>query len=315
MDATFNVTYITVGGHVEMGKYRYLYFVFMLLVYVLILVSNCTIICLIWIHRNLHEPMYIFIAALSVNSVLFSTDIYPKFLIDILSETRIISYSACLFQFFLFYSSVGADFSLLTAMAYDRYVSICKPLQYQTIMGKITVIVLLFLSWFLPVCLISPVILLRLNKKLCSFNLNDLFCTNFIDNLLCDIPQVLLVYIIIPLVTVILLPILFIFFSYTKILIVTFHSQGVVRRKAAETCLPHLLVLISISFVFVFHLVLPQVEKNISRPVHYTMSVQMIMCNPLLNPFIYGLKMKEISKHLKKLFCGDKLKQFIHADS
>ena len=104
MDDELNVTYITLGGYVEVDKYRYVYFVILSIVYILIICSNSTIVYLIVIHKNLHEPMYIFIAALLINSVLFSTAIYPKLLVDFLSEKQIISYSACLFQFYLFYS-------------------------------------------------------------------------------------------------------------------------------------------------------------------------------------------------------------------
>ncbi|XP_061917921.1 olfactory receptor 11A1-like [Entelurus aequoreus] len=212
MDAEFNGTFITLGGLVDLDQYRYLYFVIFLTLYILILFTNGTIICVICIHRNLHEPMYIFIAALSLNSLLFSTAIYPKLCIDVLSQKQTISHSACLFQYFLFYSFAKSDFLLLSAMAYDRYVSICKPLQYPTIMGKRTVVVLLTLAW----------------------------CAE-------------------------------------------------VRKKALETCLPHLIVL----FSFVY---LPKI-------VHLIMTLQIVVYSPLFNPIIYGVKMKEIWKHIKRLFC------------
>ncbi|CAM9320219.1 unnamed protein product [Lampetra planeri] len=300
MDATFNVTYITVGGHVEMGKYRYLYFVFMLLVYVLILVSNCTIICLIWIHRNLHEPMYIFIAALSVNSVLFSTAFYPKYLIDILSERQIISYSACLFQYFLYYSLGCSDFYLLSCMAYDRYVSICKPLQYQTIMGKITVCFMLFFSWLLPAFQVGLSVGLRMNNKLCSFTLKGILCNNLVNMLECVSSVGLSVYGLFMWISMAILPAAFILFTYTKIFIVTHRSHGAVRRKAAETCLPHLLVLLCFSCLCAFDIMLPRVSNDFSNTLQYIMSVQVLLYSPLFNPIIYGLKMKEISKHLKR---------------
>ncbi|KAM4730663.1 LOW QUALITY PROTEIN: olfactory receptor 11A1-like [Anableps anableps] len=152
MDEGFNVTYIILGGHVEVDKYRFLYFVIILTVYFLIISCNSTIVCLIWTHQNLHHPMYIFIAALLINSVLWSTVIYPKLLTDFLSEKQIISYSACLLQFHMFYSLGGSEFLLLAAMAYDRYVSICKPLQYPPIMKKTTVCAFLILTWSVPAC-------------------------------------------------------------------------------------------------------------------------------------------------------------------
>ena len=155
MDDELNATYITLGGHVEVNKYRYVYFLVIFTVYILIICSNSTIVYLILVHKNLHEPMYIFIAALLLNSVVFSTAIYPKLMIDFLSEKQIISYSACLFQFYLFYAVGSSEFLLLSAMAYDRYVSICKPLQYPTIMRKNTVSIFLFFAWLLPACHIA----------------------------------------------------------------------------------------------------------------------------------------------------------------
>uniref|UniRef100_A0A667X874 G-protein coupled receptors family 1 profile domain-containing protein n=1 Tax=Myripristis murdjan TaxID=586833 RepID=A0A667X874_9TELE len=145
MEDEFNVTYITLGGHVEVHKYRYLYFVIMFTVYILIICSNSIILCLICIHKSLHEPMYIFIAALLLNSILFSTAIYPKLLMDFLSDKQTISYPLCLFQNFLYYSLGGADFLLLSAMAYDRYVSISYYIYGIVVMINIAVVPILFI--------------------------------------------------------------------------------------------------------------------------------------------------------------------------
>ncbi len=84
MEEGLNVTYITLSGYVKVEKYRYVYFVIIFTIYILIICCNSTIVYLIVIHQNLHEPMYIFIAALLINSVLYSTIIYPKLLIDFL---------------------------------------------------------------------------------------------------------------------------------------------------------------------------------------------------------------------------------------
>ncbi|KAM6955112.1 olfactory receptor 10J5-like [Lycodopsis pacificus] len=245
MDDELNVTYITLGGYVEMGKYRYLYFSIMLTVYILTICFNCTIVYLIWIHKNLHEPMYIFIAALLLNSIVYNTAMYPKMLSDFLSEEQLISYSACLFQFFVYYTLSASDFFLLSAMSYDRYVSICKPLQYPTIMKKTTVCIFLALSWCLPACQIAVPVTLSVNTKLCNFTLRGIFCNNLIYKLHCLSSRVLSVYGVIVLLNVVLFPVLFILFTYTKIFIITYRSCGEVRMKVAQTRLPHLLVLIN----------------------------------------------------------------------
>ncbi|XP_070771165.1 olfactory receptor 4D6-like [Enoplosus armatus] len=303
MDAELNVTYITLGGHVELYKYRYLYFVVMFTVYILIICCNSIIICLICIHKNLHEPMYIFIAALLLNSVLFSTNIYPKLLIDFLSEKQIISYSACFFQAILYYILVYSEFLLLAAMAYDRYVSICKPLQYATIMRKTTISVFLVLAWFLPACETAVAVVLNVNTKLCSFTLKGFFCNNSIYKLQCVHSRALSIYGVFMLLNVALLPVLFILFTYTRILIIAYRSCREVRTKAAQTCLPHLMVLINFSCFVTYDVIIVRLESDIPKTTHLIITLQVVLYHPLFNPIIYGLKMKDISKHLRRLFC------------
>ncbi|XP_018544687.1 olfactory receptor 6N2-like [Lates calcarifer] len=307
MDNELNVTFITLDGYVELHKFRYLYFVIMFTVYILIICSNSTIICLIWIQQNLHEPMYTFIAALLLNSVLYSTTIYPKLLIDFLSDKQIISYSACLFQCFLYYSLNGSEFLLLLAMAYDRYVSICKPLQYPTIMNKTTVSIFLGLAWILPACQIAFPVAQSADTKLCNYILTGIFCNNSVYKLHCVTSQALSVYGVIVLLNVSLFPVLFIFFTYTKIFIITYRSHADVRKKAAQTCLPHLLVLINFSCLVTYDVIVVKLESDFPKTVRLIMTLQVILYHPLFNPIIYGLKMKEISKHIKRLFCLDNL--------
>nr|XP_046259641.1 olfactory receptor 11A1-like [Scatophagus argus] len=303
MDNRVNVTYITVDGYVDLYKYRYLYFVIMFTAYILIICSNSTVVYLIWIHQNLHEPMYIFIAALLINSLVFSTAIYPKLLIDFLSEKQIISYSACLFQWFIFYSLGGSEFLLLAAMSYDRYVSICKPLQYPAIMRKTTVSIFLALAWLVPVCQTAVPPVMNANKKLCNFTFKGIICNSTVYKLHCESSRLLNIYGLYALANNVLLPVLFILFTYTRIFIISYRSCREVRRKAAQTCLPHLMVLINFSCLSTFDVLLLRLETDFPKTARFIITLQIILYHPLFNPIIYGLKMKEISKHLKKLLC------------
>ncbi|XP_022595881.1 olfactory receptor 6N2-like [Seriola dumerili] len=307
MDDEFNVTFVTLGGHVDVDKYRYIYFIIIFMVYILIICSNSTIVYLIWIHQNLHEPMYIFIAAVLLNSVLLSTVIYPKLLIDFLSEKQIISYSACLFQYFMFYSLGGSEFLLLATMAYDRYVSICKPLQYPTIMRKTTVSIFLILAWLLPASQVALPTGLIANKKLCSFTLKGVFCNNTVYELQCVVSSEQIIYDMVILLNIALLPVLFIIFTYTRILIISYRSSREVRKKAAQTCLPHLLVLINFSCLCAYDVITVRLESDFPKTVHLIMTLQIVIYHPLFNPIMYGLKMKEISKQLKRLFFPAKI--------
>nr|AEA11053.1 odorant receptor [Larimichthys crocea] len=308
MDDTLNVTYLTFGGHVDVDRYRYVYFVIMFTIYILIICSNSVIVYLIWVHPNLHEPMYIFIAALLINSVLFSTTIYPKLLIDFLSDKQIISHQACLVQFHMFYSLVGAEFLLLAAMAYDRYVSICKPLQYPTIMSKTTVSIFLVSAWLLPACQLVLPTAMSAKEKLCRFILNGVFCNNTIYKLQCVISQARFVRDMVILLNVALVPVLFILFTYTRIFVISYRSSKEVRKKAAQTCLPHLIVLINFSCLCAYDVIVVGLEADFPKTFRLIMTLQMILYHPLFNPIMYGLKMREIHKHLKRLFFPAKIK-------
>nr|XP_020443926.1 olfactory receptor 11A1-like [Monopterus albus] len=305
MEEELNATYLTFGGHVEVHKYRYLYFMVVFTVYILIICSNSIILYLIWNHQDLHEPMYIFIAALLLNSVLFTTNIYPKLLVDFLSEKQIISYQACLVQYFMFYSLVCSEFLLLAAMAYDRYVSICKPLHYPTIMTKTTISIFLASSWLLPACLNVGITTLSSNQQLCSFTLKVIFCNNSIYKLFCVPSRAISFYGMVLFINLIVVPVVIIAFTYTRILVICYHSSREVRRKAAQTCVPHLLVLMNYFILIAYDVITARLESDFPKNARLIMTLQLVLYHPIFNPVIYGLKMKEISKHLKRLFCRD----------
>ncbi|XP_032424403.1 olfactory receptor 11A1-like [Xiphophorus hellerii] len=296
-----NVSHVTLTGYVEMSKYRCLYFSVLFAVYVLIICSNATIVCLIWTHKNLHEPMYVFIAALLFNCLLYSTTVYPKLLIDFLSETPVVSVSSCLLQFFLFYSIGGTEFWLIASMAFDRYVSICRPLRYPAIMRRSTVKVLLILAWLVPACHIAPEAILSAKTRMCRSDLSGIFCNNAVFTLHCTRPRSLTVLGVVALLDLVILPMLFTVFTYTKIFITSRQSGKSFRRKAAETCVPHLMVLISFSYLAAYDVAVARMETDFPKTARLIMTMQIFLYHPLFNPFIYGLKMKEISKHLKLL--------------
>ncbi|XP_026150781.1 olfactory receptor 6N1-like, partial [Mastacembelus armatus] len=185
-----------------------------------------------------------FIAALLLNSVLLTTAIYPKILFDVLSEKQIISYSACLFQWSLNYSLGASEFLLLAAMSYDRYVSICKPLQYPTIMTKTNISILLVLAWILPAGQLAVPAAMSVDTKLCNFNFRGIICNSTVYRLHCNISRILNIYGLVCFGNLLLLPVLFVLFTYIRIFIITYQSGREVRRKAAQTCLPHLIYLL-----------------------------------------------------------------------
>ncbi|KAM6934083.1 olfactory receptor 6N2-like [Xenentodon cancila] len=310
-----SITYITFAGHVELQTYRFLFFTIMFIVYILVIVCNSTILFTIWIEKSLHEPMYIFIAALLLNSLFFSTNIYPKLLIDVLSDKQITSLFQCYFQSFVYYSLCGSEFLLLLVMAFDRYVSICKPLQYPTIMTRTTIRVLLGFAWFVPACQLLPSLFISSSMKVCNLTLEGVFCNNSISQLYCVSSSAnYLIYGVFIIFTTIILPIIFILFTYIKILIVSYLNNTNVRKKALQTCSPHLLVLISFSCLSTYDIVIARLKIDLHKTARFILTLQIVLYHPLFNPIVYGLKMKKISHHLKRHFFRGKVSVNVKAD-
>uniref|UniRef100_A0A667WSM7 Olfactory receptor n=1 Tax=Myripristis murdjan TaxID=586833 RepID=A0A667WSM7_9TELE len=304
MDNRFNTTYLTLGGYVDVHKYGYFYFAFMLTTFIFIISSNSVIVYLICVHRSLHEPMYIFIAALLMNSVLFCTTFYPKLLTDFLSEKQIISYPLCIFQAFFHYSFGGSEFFLLTAMAFDRYVCICKPLQYPTIMRTQTIKLILVLAWLVPACELTASAVLATRLKPCQFFIHQkIYCDFYsLAKLTCGDTTSSKALGLFLMTNLIFVPVVFIVFSYTKILIITFNGSRNEKQKAVQTCLPHLLVLINFSILSGYDIIKIRVKASIPQRANFILYLLLICCSSIFNPFIYGLKMKEISKNACKGF-------------
>ncbi|XP_036393553.1 olfactory receptor 51I2-like [Megalops cyprinoides] len=304
MENVSNMAYLTLSGYVELNKYRYVFFTVTLILYILIICSNTVLISLIYAHKSLHEPMYIFIAALFVNALFGTSALYPKLLNDFLSDTQVISYPACTVQAFVVYAYATAEFTLLSTMAYDRYISICKPLQYATIMKMSTVKKLLFFAWIVPAFEISIMTMLTNRLTLCKFQLNRVYCDNYsIVKLSCEDTTVNNIYGIFVLIIAVFPALFFIVFSYIKILVICHTSSKETRKKALQTCLPHLLVFINFSINSVFEIVHHRLQSNVPHIIRMVMSVEFLVIPPLFNPVIYGLKLQEIGKRLRKLFC------------
>uniref|UniRef100_A0A3B4CLF1 Olfactory receptor n=1 Tax=Pygocentrus nattereri TaxID=42514 RepID=A0A3B4CLF1_PYGNA len=298
MDNSSDVTYLFMDGHVEL----YFYFVITLAVYLLIICFNTVVIFVIYTNKCLHEPMYIFIAALLFNSLLGASALYPKLLSDFLSETQVTSYSACLLQAFIIYTYGTSEFTLLSAMAYDRYVSICKPLQYATLVKMSTVKKLIFFCWFVTSCENGITMILTYRLQLCKFRLNRIYCNNYsIVRLSCGDMTVNNSYGLFVLTVAVFPPVIFIIYSYVRILDVCLKNSKDFRRKALQTCLPHLFIFISYSVTACFEVINSRFEGNMPHIISVIVSVENFVIPPLINPIMYGLKLQEIFNRIKKI--------------
>lgn len=284
----------TLSGLNATAKYRYSLFTLTLLCYCVIIVVNISLILTIAIEKKLHEPMYIFLASLCFNGLYGATGFYPKFLSDLLSDVHLISYVGCFVQIYVLYSNAKIDYSILVVTAYDRYVAICRPLEYHAVMSKQRVVLLLGLSWLVPLCCETLVISLSSTLELCGSHIDKVYCENWaVVKLACGATtansiagMVLIVFY--------FCHALLISSSYLQLVKMTLKSmEG--RKKFMHTCLPHLCCLFNVTASLLFDLMYSR-YGSLSLPQHLRnfMAIQFLIITPVLNPIIYGLKLTKI---------------------
>lgn len=305
-----SILVFSLSGFSATVNYRVILFSLTLLCYCLIVVVNVSLILTIILDQNLHEPMYIFLCSLCINGLYGTAGFYPKFVSDLLSDTHVISYAGCLLQVFVIYSNAKTDYSILVLMAYDRYVAICRPLEYHSVMSVRRTAVLVSLSWLLPLCIEALVISLTSTLKLCGSHIQKLYCENWsIVKLACGSTKVNDIVGLIG-ICFYFFHVLFIGCSYVWLVKSALKSKEV-RKKFTQTCVPHLLCLLNVTAALLFDTMysrygsasMPQTLKNF-------MAVQFLVIPPVLNPIIYGLILTKIRNrmiHLCKM-AGQRLK-------
>ncbi|XP_047609589.1 olfactory receptor 8B12-like [Phacochoerus africanus] len=300
-DNTSSVTEFILAGLTNQPELQILLFFLFLSFYMVTVVGNLSLITLIGLNSHLHIPMYFFLFNLSFIDFSFSTAIIPKMLTSFVSKKNIISYAGCMTQLFFFCFFVFSESFILSAMAYDRYVAICKPLVYTVTMSPQVCLLLLLgvygMGVFGAVAHTGNIVFLT-------------FCAdNLINHYMCDILpllelscnssyiNVLAVFIV---VTIgIGVPIGAIFISYGFILSSIFHiSSTKGRSKAFSTCSSHIIA-VSLFFgsgAFMYlkpPSILPLDQGKVSS-LFYTIVV------PMFNPLIYSLRNKDVVFALKK---------------
>ncbi|XP_031647282.1 olfactory receptor-like protein DTMT [Oncorhynchus kisutch] len=182
MENSTQVKLFYLFGLQETFNNKSVYFILPLITYLLIITVNLTLIITIIQEKGLHEPMYIFLCSLCVNGLYGTAGFYPKLLLDLQSDVQVISYGGCFTQAYVIYTSVMCEISTLTVMSYDRYVAICRPLLYHTIVTSLTVRKLLLFSWCCPLFIALIALSLAVRISLCGSRIDKIFC---------DIPSIL----------------------------------------------------------------------------------------------------------------------------
>ncbi|XP_066502938.1 olfactory receptor 1-like [Hoplias malabaricus] len=280
---------------------KYIYFAFGLVVYIVTVIVNLTLIIIIIVEKTLHEPMYLFICNLHVNGICGASYFYPKILADLLSDTHVISYIGCLSQIFLIFWYAFCEFTCLTIMAFDRYVAICKPLEYHCIMNQQKVLKLLMFTWLYSLTQTSIGAVLTARLSLCGNDIDKIFCSNWeVVKLSCtDVtPNNIYGYV---LTLSQVSQAIFIVISYIRIIRASLRSKTE-QVKFMQTCLPHLITLINFTMSLVFDVMYARYGTSQGQLLRNIFGVEFLVVPPLLNPIIYGMKMTQIRRQFVQIY-------------
>ncbi|XP_059690936.1 olfactory receptor 14C36-like [Gavia stellata] len=306
MSNSSSITQFLLLAFADTRELQLLHFCLFLGIYLAALLGNGLIITAIACDHHLHSPMYFFLLNLSLLDLGSISTTVPKAMANSLWDTSTISYAGCAAQVFLFVFFISAEFSLLTVMSYDRYIAICKPLHYGTLLGSRACVHMAAAAWGSGL----------LNAVLHTANTFSLpLCKgNALDQFFCEIPQILKlscsdlylreIGFIVVSASFAFGCFVFIVLSYVQILRAVLRipsEQG--RHKAFSTCLPHLAVVSLFISTIVFAYLKP---PSISSPsLDLVVSFLYSVVPPAVNPLIYSMRNQELKDALRKLMTGD----------
>uniref|UniRef100_F1M6U9 Olfactory receptor n=2 Tax=Rattus norvegicus TaxID=10116 RepID=F1M6U9_RAT len=266
-------------------------------IYLVAILGNSILLYLIAVERSLHSPMFFFLSMLAMTDLILSTTCVPKTLSIFWFGPQEISFPGCLTQLFFLHYSFVLDSAILLAMAFDRYVAICSPLRYTTILTpKATVKIAVGIS-FRSFCVFVPCVFLVNRLPFCRTHvIAHTYCEHIgVARLACaDISINIWYGFCVPIMTVII-DVVLIAISYTLILHAVFRLPSRdARQKALGTCGSHVCVILMFYIPAFFSILAHRFGRNVPRTFHIMFANLYVIIPPALNPMVYGVKTKQI---------------------
>ncbi|XP_049740899.1 olfactory receptor 6C2-like [Elephas maximus indicus] len=290
------ITTFTVLGLTNDPQLQILVFIYLFITYMLSVIGNLTIIYLILVDSHLKTAMYFFLQNFSFIEITFTTACVPQYLHIISSGDRTITVKACFTQIFFIVLFGAAEFFLLAIMSYDRYVAICKPLQYVTVMNNRVCRILILCCWVSGLLIILPFLNLSLHLEFCDSVIDHFYCdaSPILKNSCSDTWFIEQVVIVCALVTFIM-TLVCVVLSYMYIIRMTLQFPSAQQRKKAfSTCSSHMIV-VSVTYgSYIFIYIKPSAKDEVA--INKAVSLLATSVAPLLNPFIYTLRNKQVKQ-------------------
>ncbi|XP_054481566.1 olfactory receptor 2A2-like [Anoplopoma fimbria] len=279
------------------------YFCMFLIIYIIIVAGNSVLIGVVYFENTLHEPMFLLLCNLAVNGLYGSSALLPALLSNLLSDSYEISLALCQTQIYAIHTYAITEFTILAAMSYDRYVAICYPLLYHTIMSK-RVVKLIVFTWLYPMLAFLIVFIFTLRLQFCERTIDKVYCLNYsLVKLSCTDTTIVNIVGLLSVILYVFPQLFMIFYSYAHILRICVLSFKESKLKALQTCTPHLLAITNYSIGCLFEIA--QSRFNISHLSYQSklfLSLYFLIFPSLLNPTIYGLSIQAIRAQLFRLF-------------
>ncbi|XP_063079927.1 olfactory receptor 6N1-like [Engraulis encrasicolus] len=301
MNVSESVTFFVIEG---LQEKKLLMFTIFLIVYILVLCGNSMIIYLVRTDPKLKFPMYFFLHNLSFSDMVYTSVTIPNMLSGLLKQEQTISRTGCILQMYFFLSMAVTGRAILTVMAYDRYVAVCNPLRYATIMTRKVCIILVVAAWCYGYCVTFPALSLFVPLPFCGPNrVKHVFCDHCsVIRLSCSSTKLNSIVALTMATFVLLGTFCLILTSYIKIGIAVHGMSRAEKLRAFATCASHMTV-VCISYGSATCVYVSYSLFTFSADTRMIVAVLYSVLTPLLNPIIYTLRNKELWEAIKRALC------------